>query len=376
MLATLFSVFFVLSTLDLTNRLSCGIKQARSALGADLVLLPEENNDAAVLYGGSPITCKMDREIFSEVKGMKHATACFYRIYLATLSGASCCDASVQIVGTQMEEDFLLRAIAQSTGLRHGEIIVGSRTGLDVDDSPKYFSHPFRVTEVLPKTGTAVDLSVYICIDDAREIIRDIADKKEGLDQNALAGYPEFGLSDISAIFIQSDNAKILDNMIKSRYGKRIFVTAPDKKTAEYVKEVGLIQKAGNILIFVCALLSALMIACVSYLHTIHRRSETGAYFFFGFSKKKILHLYVSEMVCVNIAGTLLGSILYMVLFGSFSNLIEHEIGLPMISESYKMVPYVFLVLLISAFFSIVFVLLSGGWILKTQPAELIKEGN
>ena len=221
-----------------------------------------------------------------------------------------------------------------------------------------------------------MDLSVYICIDDAREIIRDIADKKEGLDQNALAGYPEFGLSDISAIFIQSDNAKILDNMIKSRYGKRIFVTAPDKKTAEYVKEVGLIQKAGNILIFVCALLSALMIACVSYLHTIHRRSETGAYFFFGFSKKKILHLYVSEMVCVNIAGTLLGSILYMVLFGSFSNLIEHEIGLPMISESYKMVPYVFLVLLISAFFSIVFVLLSGGWILKTQPAELIKEGN
>ena len=280
------------------------LKKARNALGADIVVLPEGTDiDESVLYGGSPVTLKLDTSVGEIVKDMDGVSECTERLYLASLEGASCCDACVQVVGTSAG-DFLLKGLTDETVSR-GTIIVGSRLGLSEGDTVKYFGRKFTVTDVLEKSGTGTDLSVYIDMSTAREILED---------------YPELGIcdTDISAVFIRTDNAKAVNGMIKSRFGNSVTVAVPDKKTAQYTREVSLVQSMSFFMV-----LSVMVISCISlgglfYIHTMHRKTETGSYRLIGFTDRKISWLYCSEAcreaLLSSVQGMALSTVLMLIL--------------------------------------------------------------
>ena len=357
--------FSVLSAICLTDSLKNGIEKARNSLGADLVIVPKGEGDGideSILYGGSPLTLKMDRNIYDnlEIDAIKDK---FPRLYLATLEGASCCDASIQVIGTDLEDDFILKSLTDISHLEPNEIIVGSRLGLKVGDTPQYFGRRFKVVDVLPKTRTATDLSAYICFQTAYEIEND---------------YSQLGLSDtdISAIFIRTDKADIVYNMIKSQFGRLIDVVAIDKKSAEYTKTVSLIEKADVVIILITLIIAIAAISGLSYIHTIHRRNETGALYLIGMKKGQIMLTYFNEMALVMLTGCIMGIILQITIFTVFNNLLSHLINIPIEINLMKMlVPYS-LVLFSTYVSAFLFTVISSKKILRTSPSELIKEGN
>lgn len=359
-----FTIFIILSVICFNNSVDKGIKTARNSLGADLVVLPYGvDTDESVLYGGMPITLNLDRSVLKGIEDMKAVTECFPRLYLATLEGASCCDASIQIIGTDLKSDFILQSLTDKTALNDGEIIVGSRLGLMVGDTPKYFGHIFTVTDVLDKTGTGVDLSAYINMETAYQIAEE---------------YPqlEMGTDDISAVFIRTDNAKALDNTIKSTFGKKIQVIALDKKNAEYIKTVSLIRKVTFVMVIFTVIIATLSLACLVYIHTIHRRNETGALLLYHFSRLKIISLYCKELFSVSIVSYIMAIILQILIFNSFTTLIENSIGMPISVNIVEMIPIYLLILIIMVITTIIMTVLSSLWIFKENTANLIKENN
>ena len=280
------------------------LEKARNALGADIVVLPEgTDTDESVLYGGSPVTLKLDASVGEIVKDMDGVSECTERLYLASLEGASCCDACVQVVGVE-EGDFLLKGLTDETVSR-GAVIVGSRLGLSEGDSVRYFGREFTVTDVLEKSGTGTDLSVYIDISTAQEIVRD---------------YPELGISDtdISAVFIRTDNAKAVNGMIKSRFGNSVTVAVPDKKTAQYTQEVSLVQSMSFFMVISVMVISCISLGGLFYIHTMHRKTETGSYRLIGFTDREIFKLYCSEACREALMASLYGmglSVLVMFVF-------------------------------------------------------------
>lgn len=357
LISAIFAAFFILSAITLSKGSKSGIEKARAALGADLVILPAGTEaDESVLYGGSPVTLTMNRKTAEEITKMDFVSKSCIRLYLATLNGASCCDACIQLVGVQ--DDFLLSALTQKQP-GYGEIICGSRLGVKNGEIVRYLGREFTVIDVIDKTGTGVDLSGYIAMDEAYELAEE---------------YGFMKTSETSAVFLQSENARVLDHMIKSRYGNKVDVVAPDKKTSEYVKEVSLIEKGSAVIVFVVLCLSVLVSGAVSYLHTIHRRNETAAYYVLNFKKEKIIALYASEIGIVSILGCIVGILLHIMLFSSFRTLIEHKIGIVILSGNVWLTGLLFTGLFsaIAVFFTI----LSAQHVLKTEPAELFKEGN
>lgn len=360
----LLTAMFIALSLQITNEVKSGIENAKDRLGADLIVLPSGEYDDEIdeiIYEGKPVSLWMDRDIIGDLEEIPHIKKMVSRLYVATLSGQSCCDGQIELIGTDFENDFLLTAYLDSKELSDNEIILGSKLGIKEGETVRYFGREFTVKEVMDKTGTGFDVSGFITYHKAEEIIHD--DKYKDVFQ---------GICDnpVSMVFITSDNAMACSGMIKSQIDG-VNVYAPNKKISEYTKAVSVIEKMSVIICVSLSLLSFLGIYAITYLHIRSRRKETGTMLCIGFNKGSISLLYISELLIVTIISDISALVLYLIVHKLFGTALQSGLGLPMNNQS--VIPTMGIVTGVSIIISIMSVLFSLSYIYKEEPSNLIK---
>ena len=367
------TTLFILTSITVVKSAKLGIDESKNKLGADLVVLPDTANDIQpeeILYNGTPCTIQMDKSVQNELSTLPHINNIVSRLYLATLGGQSCCDGQIQLIATDIDKDFLLKPWLTNDNIHiaDNEIIMGSRLGVEVGDTVKYLNREFIVVDVMDKTNTGYDYSGFITFKTAYEIIQD--PMYEDL-------FKDFTTDSISMVFIDSNSPKVLNNIIKSKYGNNYTIYVPDKKIAEYTASIGIITVATNFLSVLLTILGLLSVGTIIFMNTIVRKNEIGTYFIIGMKRTTLLWLFSLEQIIVVTFSILSSYIVYFFLKGLFGRLIEANLNLPM--KDIAIQSYIVLlisILVIGIILSVIASIFGTITTITKNKATLIKEAN
>lgn len=360
---------FIFASRAVSSSIQKGIDTARDRFGADIVVIARDEgvDFEEVLYDGKPVTSRIDGVNIEDIENIPWITRTASRLYMASLEGMSCCDNKVQLIATD-KNDYLLRSwVGDLSKLRKDMVIVGSRLGYKEGDVAKFFGREFAVIKVIEKTGTGADLSVFISRETAADIIND--ERYADL----FAGY---SAEDNSAIFISSNNPKVTENALKSRFGNKIDVFVADKRVSEYTSRVSTVKAVLGIAVTVITVLSILSILAMTSVQTAFRGREAGAYMIARKGKEYIIALWSTELLVVTVAATVISYVVFLWLSSVFKNAIEIWLKSPLdISVVTGLVTA--LVMVGSEIILSVIAILSGSsQILRKSAGELIKEKN
>ncbi len=163
--ATFFSAQFLL------NGAEQSLDKGMSRMGADILVLPEENAMAGqnILLTGQPTSFFFADSGFERISNIPGVAEASPEIFIATLF-ASCCAAPVQMIAIDPENDFTVSPwLAENAGVKLGQddIIIGSNIIQNVGKDLMFYGHNFHVVGILDPTGMGVDNSVFTRIEDA-----------------------------------------------------------------------------------------------------------------------------------------------------------------------------------------------------------------
>lgn len=367
-LITLMVNFVVLTGHTFVNEMQAGINEARNRLGADLVLLPKtaENVDAeSVLFHGTPSTLVMD-DITSEIAKLKTVDVCAGRLYLASLSGQSCCDGSVQLIATDISKDFLLSPYMDTKELNDNEIVLGHKFNANPGDTVKYFGRTFTVKEVLTKSNTGIDESGFITLSMAKEIINDPMYKDKY--------FSAFSDNSTSMIFIRTSDAKLTNNVIKSVYGNKVSIYVPDKKIADYTKSMGILSNTVKLMNAALVIVGVFAILCITLISTETRRNEYGSLILLGFKPVCCYLNFVTEYVIISVIASACATIMHFIANAMWIDQISQALSIPVLNVN--AVPAILATAIITMIINALASAISLIKISMTSPSVLIKEAS
>lgn len=363
---------FVISSIVLVSSVKEGIRTAKNKLGADLVVLSGESagnvSPEDILYDGVPQTLRLDSKYCDEIRAIPGISAVVPRLYLATLSGASCCDGQIQLIATDMEDDFLLSSWVDTKDIRDDEIILGYQFRNSAGETVRYLGREFRVADVLDKTNTGYDISGFITLNAAKEIIADPEYQEY---------FGEFRQDDVSMIFVSADDPKTANNIIKSQFGNELTVYASDKKLSEYTGTVNMLQGFVWIVNVLLVIINTISLFAITGIATQSRKNEIGSMMTIGYSKKQISWIFVREQLCVVLAATLAAAVVCFAGKSVAKQMLEYTLGLPMSNvPAAKQAVIIAALTVINGIIACVSAIVSVRSVCSAPPAELIKEGS
>ncbi len=363
----IFLIAFIVSlsvsfTYTFISEMRAGISVVKNRLGADLVVLPKnaESVDVeSVLFNGTPVTYNMPSLNLTDVPQIENYVK---RLYLATLDGQSCCDGSIQLIATDIADDFLLSPYITTKTLADNEIILGHRFNVTPGTTVKYFGREFTVKERMEKTNTGLDLSGFISYTAAASIIND---------PNYSDIFSDFTDTSVSMIFIKSFNPKLTNNVIKSKYGDIASVYVPDKKIADYTKSLFVLQKSLNVINISLIIVGILSLLSITSISVETRRNEFGSVMLLGYKVKHCYLYFTVEHLIVTFTAWLVSILSLILIKPIIGQSISKTLDVPMVNTKdltpLIMLGFMTLAVIISTFLSIL-------KITKTDPATLIKE--
>ena len=153
----------------LTFSLQNGLTNMKDRLGADIMVVPVENNAdmEAILLKGEPSCFYFKKTLVQKVENLEGVDLCTSQFFLTSLE-AECCDARVQLIGFDPETDFSVQpwiSKVYDKELAKGAVIVGSDINTEEGGNLKLFDNEYEIAAKLDATGTGLDQAVYATVD-------------------------------------------------------------------------------------------------------------------------------------------------------------------------------------------------------------------
>lgn len=159
---------FALFTTLLMRGAKSSLRLAIDRLGADIVVVPEgtEAKVESALLMGIPVQVWMSEENTAKLAAISNVEAVSPQLYLATLTGASCCSVSdMFLVAFDPNSDFTVQPWLNQkfgTGLRLGEVVGGSYiSASEGEQNIKLYGYLVTLKANLESTGTGLDQSLF-----------------------------------------------------------------------------------------------------------------------------------------------------------------------------------------------------------------------
>ncbi|WP_199884052.1 ABC transporter permease [Anaerosinus massiliensis] len=294
-----------------------GMEKAKQRLGADLLVVPDSATiePGEILYGGSPQNIYMEKDIeqkIATIAGVKRVTAQFYSQTL----DEECCNIGepVRLVGFDPETDWLVQPWLKNIGklqLENDEVIVGAKASGFSSQKIFILGKIFRVAAVMEPSGTGMDQSILMNIEEARALAGKSASLQEVFD---VQGAP---IDLLSAVLVETEadaNVSSVRKQIEAIDNVHAFSAVETKQQiyGQIVILTGLLLAVA----FLTMLVSLIQLFSRLYSLILERQSEFGLYLALGAVPKTILTIIITEAVLLcgigSLAGLVLGYGLYV----------------------------------------------------------------
>lgn len=173
-LVSVFSVVLVWTSYDTAKG---GIELSRDRMSADVMVYPYETelSDVSMLYSGIAQSVYMDDSI-ADALSNEYVENVASQFYLQTLPTAGCCTITkeMRLVGVNWEDDFTVHSYLKDRTIEHlgdKEIILGSNVEIE-EENTMILNLPVRVVGILDTTGTYLDDSIILSMDQLRQLAK------------------------------------------------------------------------------------------------------------------------------------------------------------------------------------------------------------
>jgi putative ABC transport system permease protein len=334
-LCALLVAAFALGTTLILRGAESSLLLAIERLGADIVVVPAgtETRVESALLMGTTTRVWMPEETLERIAAVPGVEAVSPQIYLSTLVGAACCSVSdMFLIAYEPETDFtiepwLLRTIGQ--GLKLGEVVGGTHVFVpEGEQNIQLYGYFVTLKANMGPTGTALDQSMFLTMDTARDIAR--------ISQTMAVQPLEIPEGQISSVMVrlepgQDPEAVALE--IMHQVPEVTPIASPDLFRS-YRQQMGSLRTAIVAMMGLTLALSVAMIALVFSMAANERRRELGVLRAMGATRTFVFRSLLAEAGLLAMAGGLAGIGLVVLATYLFRSLIVHTLGLPLLLPS------------------------------------------
>lgn len=312
-----------------------GLSRSAERMGADLMVIPSEAavglDENALLFTGSPANMYMDESVADEIAAVEGVERVSAQFYGQTLD-ASCCSASTpsRLIGIDPQTDWVVSpwADASLSGLGEGQIVVGADMEADFSDNPRVLGHDVEVAAVLDATGSDLDGSVLMGIDQVRAFVKETPELAYLWD--------EYGDPDTLVSCVMVDVADGAEEAVAAELsGMPGLYVVQGSATVDRVAD-----QLGSVFAIMLGAAALLVVATLFQLFARFfslawdRRSELALYRALGASRREISRLIVGEAGILVGGGVAAGIVLGAVLFLLVPGVLAGAGSFPFISPS------------------------------------------
>jgi putative ABC transport system permease protein len=334
-LCALLVAAFALFTTLLMRGAENSLRLALDRLGADIIIVPigaEAKVESALLMG-NPANVWMPQENLQKIAAIPGIDAVSPQLYLATLTGASCCSVSdMFMIAYDPQTDFTIRPwLRQTLGsdLRLGEVVGGRFiSATEGKQNIKVYGYLVTLKANLEPTGTGLDQTMFLSFDTARDIARVSATQAE----KPLTIPPD----SISAALV-----KVKPGSRPDAVAVKIMQAIPDVVPIEsanlfqsYRKQMtGLLQSTLSML-GITWVMSVMLIGLVFSMAANERRKELGVIRALGATRRYVFQALIAEAGLLALIGGAIGLGLAVLVTYLFQRLIVVTLDLPFLLPS------------------------------------------
>jgi putative ABC transport system permease protein len=314
----------------LTEGGRAGLHSAMDRLGADLLVVPENLavKVETALLTGKPFPVWMARENLNKVARVPGVAQVSPQLYLATLSGASCCSASEMfIMAYDPATDFTLRPwLAQNLGrdLATNEVLGGSQIyPSDLQGNLLVYGTQLHLKGNLAHSGTGLDRTLFMTFETAREVARMSATR--AMQKLTIPA------NEISAVLVKLEPGAdpwSVANYIEHENSDILAIQSPQMVQSTRKEFTGLMR----IIVLVVVLVWLLSIAVAGLVFSLaahERRRELGVLRALGSSRGFVLRLLLGEAVILALTGAASGIALCLAIAYWFHDAIVYFLNIP-----------------------------------------------
>jgi putative ABC transport system permease protein len=332
--ALLISAFALFSTLVMRGA-ETSLRLAIDRLGADIVVVPQgsEAKIESALLMGIPARFWMPRENLERIAALPGVEVASPQLYLATLTGASCCSVSdMFMIAYDPASDFTVQPWLkqnQAGGLRMGEVVGGTYVSAsEGEQNIRIYGYLVTLKSNLEPTGTGLDQSMFLTFETAY----DIAGKSAQQAQSQLVIPPD----SISAALI-----KVQDGADPHDVAVRILQSVPGVTPIEssnlfqsYRRQMTGLLRSILVILSVTWGLSVVLIGLVFSMAANERRKELGVLRALGATRRFVFQSLLAEASLLALFGGATGVALAGLAIFLFRNLIMVSLEIPFLLPS------------------------------------------
>lgn len=313
----------------LTFSLQNGLQNMKDRLGADIMIVPVENNAdmEAILLKGEPSCFYFKKSLEQKVEILEGVELCTSQFFLTSLD-AECCDTRVQLIGFDPETDFSVQpwiSKVYDQELEGGAVIIGNDIHVESGERLKLFDTEYEIAAQLDATGTGLDQAVYATMDTIKLMYRAAYAKGQRFLDEA---DPDNSISTILIRVRDGYDSKTLIKNIRRELGGVQVVESQSmiSGTAENMEHVAffLYLFAGLFLLI------AVIMLCLAFMVTANERKKEFAILrALGATRKKLAAIILWEAAYIGIAGGALGVVAAAAVVFPFHIYIGDRLGMP-----------------------------------------------
>ena len=337
------ALFLFTVILGVLTLIQTGLYTAKERCGADILIQSEEVrlSDRGMLFSGEPVNSYLPASMAEELKEMDEVEEVSTQFYAHTLQD-SCCstEQAVRLVGIEDETDFTIKPWLQQHGmstLKKNQVIVGSKIPKQLGNVMTVVTRKYEIVGTLAETGTSVDETVFLRMDEARDLAQNIYDLMplwETID-------PEETVSAILIRTKQGESPKEVGDKIAQRYSG-IKVAVPSGILEDYLNGIYWFKRV----LFVMGLL-LFFITGISFFGRFAdivqiRKKEIGLLRTMGVTAKEIFFSLLMEYTCSILLGGSMGCLIGALCIPKCMKLLENQMILP--SVTYDLPFYLLLI--------------------------------
>lgn len=332
--ALLVAAFALFSTLLLRGA-ATSLELAADRLGADIVVVPEgaRTEMEGALLMGTPAHFWMPDENLEKLARIPGVAVVSPQVYLATLTGASCCSVSQMfMVAYDPDTDFTVRPWLEkrsSGGLAPNEVIGGDHiSATEGEDGLLVYGHRLTLKSSMAPTGTGLDQSIFFTLETAREIARTSIVKAEK---------PLFiPAHQVSAVLIQTEPGADPEAVALEIF-RAVPGVFPIESSDLFQSSRAQLQSLMSTVLIILVLIWPLAVVLIGMIYLLaanERGRELGVLRALGATKRFVFESLLAEAGILALCGSAVGVLLAVLAIYLFRQLIVTSMGVPLLLPS------------------------------------------
>ncbi|PKQ30236.1 MAG: hypothetical protein CVT60_01150 [Actinobacteria bacterium HGW-Actinobacteria-10] len=350
--------------------------RTRDRLGADILVVPEgsESRVENALLMGAATTVWMPADNVQGIRAVHGVAAASPQMYLASLTGASCCSVSSMFIvafdpGTDFTvQPWLERQIGGELAL--GDAVGGAFVSVPEDEEGiRIYGYPLELASTLEPTGGSLDQSLFLTFETAREVARrSVTDAERPLE------IPDESVSSVLVRVDEGIDPNAVAGAILSSVPGVGVVMSPEMFDA-FRGQISTMRGGLLLALGLTVVLSLMLIAVVFSMATHERRREIGVWRALGATRGQVVQALVVQAALLATVGGLVGVALSAYGTFLFHDYIVGRVGVPFLFPSFAMlIPFMLLGLFVAVMTATLASLAPALRVSSQDPASAMRE--